>query len=98
MSAFRPRTDIGEADLDVRKVRQTDSYSAAKKSSYSITSSARARSAGGMLSPSDFAVLRFITKSNLVGCSTGRSAGFVPLRILSTYPAARRDKSARFAP
>jgi hypothetical protein len=27
------------------------------------------------------AVLRLITVSNLVGCSTGRSAGFAPLRI-----------------
>ena len=30
------------------------------------------------------------TNSNLVGCSTGRSPGFAPLRILSTYAAARR--------
>jgi hypothetical protein len=29
------------------------------------------------------AVFRLITSSNLVGCSTGRSAGFAPLRILS---------------
>ena len=28
------------------------------------------------------AVLRLITNSNLVGCSTGNSAGFAPLRIL----------------
>ena len=31
--------------------------------------------------PSAFAVLRLITSSNLVGCCTGRSAGFSPLRI-----------------
>ena len=30
--------------------------------------------------------------SNFVGCSTGRSAGLAPLRILSTYLAARRCK------
>jgi hypothetical protein len=30
------------------------------------------------------AVLRLITKSNLVGCRTGRSAGFAPLRIFPT--------------
>jgi hypothetical protein len=65
---------------------------------YSITSSARARSAGGMVSPSALAVLRLITSSNLVGCSTGRSAGFAPLRILSTYSAARRKVSAKPAP
>jgi hypothetical protein len=33
---------------------------------------------------SAFAVLRLITSSNFVGCSTGRSAGFAPLRILLT--------------
>jgi hypothetical protein len=51
---------------------------------YSITSSARASIDGGIVSRSAFAVLRLITNSNLVGCSTGRSAGLVPLRILST--------------
>src|SRR5205814_3065846 len=38
---------------------------------YSITSSARASSKGGTVSPSTFAVLRLMTSSNLVGCSTG---------------------------
>ena len=40
--------------------------------------------ATGIVSPSAFAVLRLITSSNLVGCSTGRSAGLAPLRIRST--------------
>jgi hypothetical protein len=31
--------------------------------------------------PSALAVFMLITSSNLVGCSTGRSAGLVPLRI-----------------
>ena len=31
--------------------------------------------------------------SNFVGCSTGRSAGLAPFKILSTYVAARRNKS-----
>src|SRR5215475_7868412 len=39
---------------------------------------------------SAFAVLRFMTNSNLVGCSIGMSAGLAPFRILSTYVAARR--------
>jgi hypothetical protein len=52
--------------------------------SYSITSSARAISAGGTVRPTALAVLRLITSSNLVGCSTGRSAGVVPLTIWST--------------
>src|SRR5215470_15785353 len=57
---------------------------------YWITSSARASSEGGIVSPSALAVLRLMTSSNLEGCSTGRSAGFVPLRILSTNDADRR--------
>src|SRR6516164_7214115 len=45
---------------------------------HSITSSARASSVGGMSRPRAFAVVRFMVRSNLVGCSTGRSAGFAP--------------------
>src|SRR5262249_52768362 len=48
---------------------------------HSITSSARASSVGGTSRPSAFAVLRLITSSNLVDCTTGRSAGFAPLRM-----------------
>jgi hypothetical protein len=55
-----------------------------KRDRYSITSSARASSVGGTVRPSAFAVLRLITRSNLVGCSTGRSAGRSPLRMRST--------------
>src|SRR5262249_12092093 len=51
---------------------------------HSITSSARASNVGGTSMPSAFAVVRLTTSSNLVGCSTGRSAGFAPRRILST--------------
>ena len=51
---------------------------------YSITSSARARSAGGTARSSAFAVLRLMASSNLVGVCTGRSAGFSPLRMRST--------------
>jgi hypothetical protein len=56
-----------------------------------ITSSARASSDCGIEMPNTFAVLRLITSSNLVGCSTGISAGFAPLRILSTKLAALRQ-------
>src|SRR5262249_15570576 len=48
---------------------------------HSITSSAMARSVSGTVRPSAFAVLRLRISSNLVGCWTGRSAGFSPLRI-----------------
>src|SRR5262249_17416081 len=47
---------------------------------HSITSSARASSIGGTPMPSALAVLRLITSSYLVGCWTGRLAGFSPLR------------------
>ena len=51
---------------------------------YSITSPASARSVGGTVKPSALAVFKLITKSYLVGCKTGRSAGFSPLRIRPT--------------
>src|SRR5262249_22661698 len=51
---------------------------------HSITSSARSWNSRLIASPSACAVLRLTTSSNLVGCSIGRSAGFAPLRILST--------------
>src|SRR6516165_3808843 len=51
---------------------------------YSITSSARASTEGGIVMPSVLAVLRLITSSYLVGDCTGRSAGFSPLRMRST--------------
>src|SRR5262249_37395554 len=60
---------------------------------HSITSSARASSVGGTSRPSAFAVVRLITRSNLVGCSTGMSAGFAPRKILSTNSPARRNRS-----
>src|SRR5512138_2571457 len=51
---------------------------------HSITSSARARSDGGISRPSALAALRLTTSSYFVGACTGRSAGFSPLRIRST--------------
>ncbi len=60
-----------------------------QRQAYSITSSARKRNAPGMVNPIAFAVLRFRTSSNFVVCSTGRSEGFTPLKILSTKYAPR---------
>src|SRR6266487_2976100 len=51
---------------------------------HSITLSARASSDGGTVRPSTLAVVKLMTRSNLVGCSTGMSPGFAPRRILST--------------
>ena len=56
----------------------------ADKGSYSISSSARTSTDGGIVRPRALAVLRLMTNANLVGRSTGRSAGFAPRRILST--------------
>src|SRR5206468_10963868 len=63
-----------------------------------ITSSARSSSDCGIVRPSVFAVLRLMMSSNFVGCSMGRSPGFAPLRILSTYTAAWRNISGEFTP
>src|SRR5262249_24940835 len=51
---------------------------------HSITLSVRASSVGETSRPSALAVIRLMTRSNLVGCSTGISPGFAPRRILST--------------
>src|SRR5262249_33057386 len=65
---------------------------------HSITSSARNRNDSGIVKPIAFAVLRLITSSNFVGCSTGRSADFVPCRILCTRAALRRNRCGTLAP
>src|SRR5437899_844251 len=62
---------------------------------HSITSSARASKIGETSKPKALAVLRLTTNSNLVPCSTGKSAGFAPLRILSTKVAERYQVSLR---
>jgi hypothetical protein len=51
---------------------------------HSMTSSARPSSMGGTSMPIALAALRLMTISNLVGCSTGSSAGLAPRAILST--------------
>src|SRR5712691_6908201 len=51
---------------------------------YSMTSSICASSDGEGVRPRACAVFILSTTWNLVGCSTGRLAGFAPLMILST--------------
>ncbi len=51
---------------------------------HSITLLARSRIDWGKVIPIAFAVFRFTTKPNVVGRWMGSSAGFAPLRILST--------------
>jgi hypothetical protein len=76
-------------DHEILRIRATSSreqmqqQACAKGSPYSITSSARASSVAGISMPSALAVLRLITSWYFEACSTGRSAGFAPLRILS---------------
>src|SRR5262249_38471408 len=48
---------------------------------HSITSSASASSAGGTVRPSILAVSALMTSSNLVGCTTGKSAILAPLTM-----------------
>src|SRR6516165_8397326 len=65
---------------------------------HSMTSSARARIDGGTVRPSACAVLRLTTSSNLVGCWTGRSAGFSPERMRPTYTPTWRMRPVWLAP
>src|SRR6516165_3667940 len=65
---------------------------------HSITSSAIASRDGGTSRPSVLAVLKLMTSSYFVGACTGRSAGYSPLRMRSTYPAARRYGSVALGP
>jgi hypothetical protein len=49
-----------------------------------ITLSARTSTFGGIVSPICLAAFRLMISSNLIGRSTGRSAGLTPFKILST--------------
>src|SRR5207249_6539851 len=60
---------------------------------YLITLSALYKTDCGIVRPICLAALRLMINSNLTGCSTGSSAGLAPFKILSTYVAARRNKS-----
>ena len=71
----------GEVELaDLRQIKTISRHSSA----HSITSSAICWRWSGTSRPSALAVLRLITSSNLVGCSTGKSAGLAPLKTRST--------------
>src|SRR5262245_13873968 len=63
-----------------RPAEQRDELAA----SHSITSSAATINLSGTARPRALAVFRLSTVSNRVGCTTGRSAGVAPLRILPT--------------
>src|SRR5262249_46053272 len=61
-----------------------DDRAVAEHGAYSITSSARASSEDWMARPIALAVLRLMTRSTFVGCSTGSSAAFAPRSRRST--------------
>ena len=68
----------------IPEVPQPDSCTAAndvRGNAYSITSSARASSLSGTVRPSIVAVWELMTSSNLLDCTTGKSAGLAPLRM-----------------
>src|SRR5215813_691740 len=98
IGTFRSDPEIANAypliRLGKRHAKRRDELA----SLHSITLSARASNIGGMVMPSALAVFRLMMRSNLVGCSTGISAGCAPRRILFTNSAARRDKSGKLAP
>src|SRR5262249_37222439 len=61
-----------------RSAEQRYEFTAFEFCAHSITSSAATCRLTGTGSPSALAVLRFIVSPNLIGCTTGRSAGFRP--------------------
>src|SRR6516165_12161461 len=97
MSALPPKADIAERGCHVRFVPKADILHCGKECRYSIISSAVASSVCGNVRPNVLAVLRFRTRSNFVGCSTGKSDGFEPCSILCTYVALRRKRSEKLA-
>ena len=66
-----------------------------KQPLYSITLLALVSNVGDTVRPSALAVLRLITSSNFVVSWTGRSPGFSPLRMRSTYVMPCRCSSSR---
>jgi hypothetical protein len=79
MSALPPKADIAGRRLDVRFVPKADI-----ERFHSSNSSARTSSANGTSIPRVLAVCRLTSSSTFVGCSTGSSAGLLPLRMRST--------------
>src|SRR5262245_54813916 len=86
-------TDIADTSDPVGKLRSCRHWPRSRRAaeqrdelaaSHSITSSARASSIGGISRPSTLAATTLMISSYLVGISTGKSPGFVPLRMRAT--------------
>jgi alkanesulfonate monooxygenase SsuD/methylene tetrahydromethanopterin reductase-like flavin-dependent oxidoreductase (luciferase family) len=61
-----------------------------------MISSARSSNDVGTSIPSFLAVFKFKSSWNFVGCNTGNSAGFAPLRIRPMYAPASTERNALF--
>jgi len=81
MSALLPKATVSNQAANLSLSANSDNMHRSKSSRYSITSSARPSSGNEIVKPSERAVLRLSTNSIFVDCTTGRSAGFSPLRI-----------------
>jgi hypothetical protein len=69
-------------------------FAVASVMTYCMSSSVRRSTAGAIVNPSALEVFWLITSSNLVGCKTGSSTGFAPLRMRPTYRPSCRKTSA----
>jgi hypothetical protein len=78
-----PDNRTSSASVGMSQRCQQETHAPQQQHRYSITSSARASSAGGTVRPRALAVLRLMTNLYVDACSTGKSAGLAPLRILS---------------
>jgi hypothetical protein len=76
-----PRKRTCAAQTSVPALGHKRTHAAQQTNIYSNTSSARPISVLGTLRPSALAVLRLMTSSTFVDCTTGKSAGLSPLRI-----------------
>src|SRR3990172_11903441 len=76
--------------LSQREREFSENNPKSKIQNYLMTLSAFISVHCGIVRPICLAVFKLITNSNFIGCSTGKSAGLVPFRILSTKYATRR--------
>jgi hypothetical protein len=97
VGVLRPRSRAATPSPRVREGPRTTTENGQPYQPYSMTWSATASSLSGTSRPSDFAVLRLMTSSYLIGCWIGRSVSLAPLRMRSMYPAAWRSSSEKSA-
>src|SRR5215471_6876685 len=76
---------VKRCDLRPRRRRATEQRDELAPLHHSITQSARASNIGGTSRPNILAVWALMTSSNLLDCTTGRSAGLAPLRTRPAY-------------